>query len=85
MTLEFKNINIESDYDLCVQSRRDAYYCSFNTYDGFSDFISGYREKLSHRLGMQEWFCKHVWFNDCIAGQLGFRSTSPEKILGMCI
>ncbi len=43
MEITFQQINID-DFELCVAARKDAYFCSFGHYDGFDDFISGYRE-----------------------------------------
>ncbi|EPW6433341.1 DUF2846 domain-containing protein [Vibrio parahaemolyticus] len=43
MEIAFQQINID-DFELCVAARKDAYFCSFGHYDGFDDFISGYRE-----------------------------------------
>ncbi|WP_409240930.1 hypothetical protein [Aeromonas sp. TW 6] len=51
MRLEFNTIDLNRDYERCVQARRDAYFCSFHTNEGFTDFIDGYRERISERLG----------------------------------
>lgn len=55
MRLEFNTIDLDRDYELCVQARRDAYFCSFHTHDGFADFIDGYRERICDRLGQTQW------------------------------
>lgn len=49
MEIAFRQINID-DFELCVAARKDAYFCSFGHYDGFDDFISGYRERVLDRL-----------------------------------
>ena len=82
MHLEFKSVNLEQHFDFCVEARKDAYLCSFETYDGFSGFLDGYRERVLERLARPEWFYIHVWVNGDIAGQLEFRSVSSEHYTG---
>ncbi|MNG88800.1 Acetyltransferase (GNAT) family protein [compost metagenome] len=82
MRLEFKTIVLERDYERCVQARRDAYFCSFHTYDGFAEFISGYQERIRERLGEREWFYLHVWAGEKLVGQLEFRCFSDDPVTG---
>ena len=82
MDIAFKQINIDEDFDLCVDARRDAYFCSFGHYDGFDELIRGYRERVSDRLSLPEWFYTHIIVDGQIAGQLEFRSFSPEPETG---
>lgn len=82
MRLDFKTIDLERDYERCVQVRRDAYFCSFHTYDGFVEFISGYQERIRERLKQPEWFYLHVWAGETLVGQLEFRSFFDEPGTG---
>lgn len=82
MQVEFKEINLERDFKVCVEARRDAYYCSFETYDGFAEFISGYRERVLERQEQAGWFYRHIWVGDEIIGQLEFRSFSDAPATG---
>ncbi|WP_428243340.1 N-acetyltransferase family protein [Gynuella sp.] len=82
MDLEFKVINLERDFDSCVAARKDAYLCSFGHYEGFDDFLTGYRERIAERLLLQEWSYVHVWNGKNIAGQLEFRTFSSEPRTG---
>ncbi|WP_421321943.1 GNAT family N-acetyltransferase [Aeromonas veronii] len=82
MRLEFNTIGLDRDYELCVQARRDAYFCSFHTHDGFADFIDGYRERIRERLGQAQWHYLHVWAGEQRVGQLEFRSFSDEPETG---
>lgn len=82
MQIEFKRINLERDFEFCVEARRDAYFCSFDTHDGFAEFISGYRERILERQEQTEWFYRHIWAGDEIIGQLEFRSFSDEPETG---
>ena len=59
MHLEFKSINLDQHFDICVDARKDAYICSFDTDDGFSDFLDGYRERVIERPSRPEWFYVH--------------------------
>ncbi len=74
MEITFRQINMDDDFELCVASRKDAYFCSFGHYDGFEDFISGYRERVSERLSTSGWFYIHIFVDGEFAGQLEFRS-----------
>ncbi|KIS86208.1 GNAT family N-acetyltransferase, partial [Vibrio parahaemolyticus] len=56
--------------------------CSFGYYDGFDDFISGYRERVLDRLATSGWFYIHIFVDGQFAGQLEFRSFSPEPETG---
>ena len=82
MQVEFKEINLERDFELCVEARRDAYFCSFETYDGFAEFITGYRERIQERQAQPEWLYLHVWADDKVVGQLECRSFSDEPDTG---
>lgn len=82
MEITFRKISIDDDFDLCVEARKDAYFCSFGHYDGFDDFISGYRERVRERLTIQAWFYIHIFVAGQFAGQLEFRSFSSEPDTG---
>ncbi|EIV8497664.1 GNAT family N-acetyltransferase [Vibrio vulnificus] len=82
MNVEFKVINLAQDYDFCVAARKDAYYCSFETFSGFDDFIAGYRERVQERQSGAGWFYIHIWLDGKLVGQLEFRSFSPEPETG---
>ncbi|TOO18518.1 N-acetyltransferase, partial [Vibrio parahaemolyticus] len=81
MEITFRQINID-DFELCVAARKDAYFCSFGYYDGFDDFIIGYRERVLDRLSTSGWFYIHIFVDGQFAGQLEFRSFSPEPETG---
>ncbi|HBC3955581.1 TPA: GNAT family N-acetyltransferase [Vibrio parahaemolyticus] len=81
MEIAFRQISID-DLDLCVDARKDAYFCSFGHYDGFDDFISGYRERVIERLVTPEWFYIHIFVSGQFARQLEFLSFSPEPETG---
>ncbi|WP_434664550.1 GNAT family N-acetyltransferase [Aeromonas sp. NJAU223] len=82
MLVEFKEINLERDFELCLEARRDAYFCSFHTHDGFAEFISGYRDKIQQRQTQPGWFYSHIWADEKLVGQLEFRSFSDDAETG---
>lgn len=82
MDISFQTIRLEDDFDWCVEARRDAYYCSFGHYDGFTDFVDGYRERIGERLSLSGWFYIHVFVSGQFAGQLEFRNFSDERDTG---
>ncbi|QMV16827.1 hypothetical protein [Vibrio spartinae] len=44
MAIAYRQISIDDDLDLCIDARKDAYFCRFGHYDGFDDFIRGIAE-----------------------------------------
>ena len=82
MKTEFKVIDITKHFDICVEARKDSHFCSFETTHGFSDFLDGYRERMSDRITTSEWYYVHVWVDDEIAGQLEFRNSYSEPKTG---
>jgi len=67
MEITFRQINID-DFELCVAARKDAYFCSFGHYEGFDDFISGYRERVFDRLATSGWFYIHIFVDGQFVG-----------------
>lgn len=82
MDITFRQISIEDNFDLCMEARKDAYFCSFGHYDGFEDFIVGYRKRIIERLTEPNWFYIHIFVSGQFAGQLEFRSFSIEPNTG---
>lgn len=80
--IEFKKIQLASDFKLCMEAREDAYFCSFQTCDGFKQFISGYKRFIYKSIHDEQWFYLHVWQNNQIVGQLEFCSHSHEPSTG---
>ena len=80
MNIKFASIDIDSDFSLCVEFRRDSYFCSFGTYIGYEDSIIGYEQRMRKRSDDESSFCFHLWCDDEIVGQLEFRTFSdlPE-------
>ena len=70
----FLTVNIQEDFDSCVEARRETHLSSFGTTDTFAAFLDGYRERMTKRISRPEWFYIHIWVGDEIAGQLEFRS-----------
>ena len=82
MDITFKALTLDDNFDRCVEARKDAYYCSFGSYVGFDDFISGYRERITERLQSPRWYYRHIFVDGAFGGQLEFRSFSPEPDTG---
>jgi len=76
MDIHFKSINIDTDFSYCVDFRRDSYFCSFGTYEGFDDSVIGYEDRMRKRMSQSDWFYYHIWSADEIIGQLEFKSFS---------
>ena len=77
-TLLFKPVDVERDLNRCIKARRDAYFCSFGTYEGVEQLLDGYTERVIERSTQDEWYYVHVWMDGGFAGQLEFRCFSPE-------
>ncbi|SBS36658.1 Acetyltransferase (GNAT) family protein [Marinomonas spartinae] len=82
MNIEYRFIDVETDYETCYEFRKDAYFCSFATYQGFETFIEGYKERLLERIHHPDWFYFHLWYGGRIIGQLEFRCFSTLKKTG---
>ncbi|MBJ7537423.1 GNAT family N-acetyltransferase [Marinomonas transparens] len=76
MEVDFKRINVEDDFQTCVDFRRDSYFCSFDTYEGFEASIVGYQDNLFLKVGNPDYFYFHLWAQGKIIGQLEFRAFS---------
>lgn len=82
MKIEYRVIDVERDYTTCYEFRRDSYFSSFATYQGYETSIEGYKERLLERINHPDWFYFHLWHNDNIIGQLEFRCFSPREETG---
>jgi GNAT superfamily N-acetyltransferase len=84
--LEFKKINLQRDFDLCLQFRKDAYFCSFHTLDGFTEFVgvdaADYRNKILSRIDDPQWGYFHVYLDEQIIGQIEFKTYSHLEQTG---
>lgn len=76
MDIGFLPIDIKKHFNLCVDFRRDAFFCSFNTYDGYEESVKDYKEKMIRRETEKGWYYFHIWKGNEIIGQLEFRSFS---------
>ncbi len=76
MSVEFKCIDVDSDFQRCYEFRKDSYYCSFGTTKGYDKSVSGYEARIRKRLNDKRWFYFHIWQGANIIGQLEFRSFS---------
>ena len=75
--VEFREIDLDRDRDLCIAFRADSFVCSFGTDERFfRDAGPGCREYLE-RLRRQNHdlpgSCVHVWQNHRIVGQVELR------------
>ncbi len=79
-SLDFKPLNIEADFALALQYRRDSYQISFATEQGFWEEVGQdgekYRSKMEARQLDTRWAYVHVWHQDQIIGQLEFHNYS---------
>lgn len=86
MECRFEPINLEINFRDCVQFRKDSYFCSFGTFEGYIETIGtkgeDYRTKLHSRLNSPEWGYYHLWCDDTLIGQLEFKSHSDIEYYG---
>lgn len=78
MDMIFKPVDVLSDINRCIEARRDAYFCSFGTYDGVEQLLDGYDLRVIKRSAQVGWYYVHVWIEGRFVGQLEFRHFSPE-------
>lgn len=69
MEYRFDVIDLEKNFSTCWKFRRDSYYVSFGSYDGFEADMVSYEDRMKTRIGsLPEGNC-HLWFQDEIIGQ----------------
>ena len=82
MTISFKAIDLDEHFNHCYEFRRDSYFCSFGSYDGYEKSVVGYREKIQQRQTDPRWHYLHIWQDENIIGQLEFKSFSLMENTG---
>ncbi|STR45279.1 GNAT family N-acetyltransferase [Iodobacter fluviatilis] len=84
--MEFKKIDPQHDFDLCLQFRKDAYFCSFQTWAGFTEFVgldgADYHHKILSRIDDPRWGYFHVHSEGQIIGQIEFKTYSHLEQTG---
>ncbi|MFD2178990.1 GNAT family N-acetyltransferase [Veronia pacifica] len=80
--LTLRPINIDEHFDVCQSFRKDSYFCSFGTLEGFKASVKDYEQKIRQRLADPAWFYRHVWQNGEIIGQLEFKTHSFKSGYG---
>lgn len=72
MKFEIIPVDLENNLATCISFRKDAYFCSYGSYEGFSENKTiAWFKHLSNKnsLGFL-----HIWLKDKIVGQLEFQS-----------
>jgi ribosomal protein S18 acetylase RimI-like enzyme len=75
--LEFREIDVERDRDVCIKFRADSFAASFGSEDGFfaeagpecQSYLDDLREKNRDLRGS----CAHAWLDGRIVGQVEIR------------
>ncbi|MEJ2794626.1 GNAT family N-acetyltransferase [Iodobacter sp. LRB] len=84
--MEFKKIDVQCDFDLCLKFRKDAYLCSFHTLDSFTEFVgvdgADYHHKILSRIDDPQWGYFHVYSEGQIIGQIEFKTYSHLEQTG---
>lgn len=76
MEICFKPIDVDKDFGHCIEFRRDSFYCSFHTYEGYEESITHYKTRVCQRIQEEQWHYFHIWDEALLIGQLEFRSFS---------
>ena len=78
--VSFSPINLEKNFNKCVEFRRDSFECSFGNSDGYETTIgkngSIYFDKIKSRSSLSGWYYYHIFFEESIIGQLEFKNFS---------
>lgn len=82
MDIRFEVIDINAHFSKCVAFRRDSFFSSFHTYEGFEETIHGYQERMQERINEDSWYYFHVWHESELIGQLEFKSFSTLTGVG---
>lgn len=82
MDITFKDIDVEQHYLTCYEFRKDSYFCSFGTLEGYEQSVIGYQGKITTRMSSSEWFYIHIWHHDRVVGQLEFKTFSFKPDYG---
>jgi len=78
--MHFDTINLERDIDTCIRFRRDSYFISFNTYEGFELSMRGYKSRMKDRIGyLPDGNC-HLWDRDAIVGQTEMKFVEAPSV-----
>ncbi len=76
LQITFKEIDVSRHFEACYAFRKDSYFCSFGTTEGYEASIGDYRARIIERMESGERFYYHIWHNDQIIGQLEFKPYS---------
>ncbi len=76
MDIKFEPIDVDNNFSRCLEFRRDAHFCSFDTYAGFEESIANYETQIRQRVNETNWYYMHMLCGDEIIGQLEFRTFS---------
>ncbi|MFT2111099.1 GNAT family N-acetyltransferase [Marinomonas sp. 2405UD68-3] len=82
MDIKFEPIDVDVNFSRCLAFRRDAHFCSFNTYVGYEASINGYETQMRQRINESNWHYIHMLCGNEIIGQLEFRSFSDLPEMG---
>ncbi|NHQ88057.1 GNAT family N-acetyltransferase [Iodobacter sp. HSC-16F04] len=84
--MQFKKIDPQRDFDLCLQFRKDAFFCSFQSLDGFTEFVgvdgADYRNKIIVRSNDPQWVYVQVYLADQVIGQIELKTYSHLEQTG---
>ena len=80
MTPAFKTIDLASDFDTCFAFRKDSYFVSFGTYDGFEVDMSNYKERMAERISYLPHGNCHLWHEGEIIGQTEMKFVDDADI-----
>jgi diamine N-acetyltransferase len=84
--VEFRKIDLERDFELCLQYRQDSYFCSFQSLEGFAESVGenglDYRHKMLARSNDPRWGYFHVYMQERIVGQIEFKTYSHLEQIG---
>ena len=82
MQIDFREIDVSRHFQMCYAFRKDSYYCSFGTTEGYEASIGDYRARIIERMEADERFYYHIWHDDQIIGQLEFKPYSFKPRFG---
>src|SRR4051812_1334309 len=77
--LRFQSIDLARDANVCIQFRRDSYFCSFGAGEAFDPATggaTGYLDRLRQRLAALPEGIVHAWRGNRIVGQIEARVAS---------
>ncbi len=80
MDYRFDVINLDKDIETCLEFRKDSYFISFGTYDGFESEMSSYKDRMADRIAYLPQGNCHLWHQGKIIGQTEMKFVADPNI-----